>query len=74
MGERQKLEVPMSGRPGWGEEVCSAGVGCGGAGVCAASEYSGQGVLRPGLRLELHVDLQMDPGNPWGRAAGAAHF
>lgn len=51
-----RREVPMGGRPGWGEGACSAGVGGGGADVCAASEHSGRAKLSPGSGPELHVD------------------
>lgn len=54
-GGRQEAEVPMGGRPGWGEGACSAGAGGGRAGVCAASEHSVQAALSPGLGPELHA-------------------
>lgn len=64
----------MGGRLGWGEGACSAGGEGVGADVHAASECSGQAVLSPGLGQGLHVDRQVDPGNPWQQPAWAVHF
>lgn len=46
----------MGGRPGSAEGGCSAGVGGGETGVCAASEHSVQAVPSPVSGPELHVD------------------
>lgn len=53
-GGRWEAEAPMGGRPDLGEVACSAGGG--GAGVCAASECSGQASPSPGLGVGLHAD------------------
>lgn len=64
----------MGGRPGWAEGACSADAGGGGAGVCAAPERSGRAALSPGSGPECRAGRRADPGSPWERAAGAAHF
>lgn len=43
-----RWELPMGGRPGWGEGACSAGGEGAGADACAASECFGWVELSPG--------------------------